>query len=73
MNRILSKNQNIENSTNKRHRKEKRFKSFDEDIKHWYDYDYIIVNKNLDICFKQIESIISLSKSNLVISSRTIQ
>lgn len=27
MNRILSKNQNIENSTNKRHRKEKRFKS----------------------------------------------
>ena len=44
----------------------KRFKSFDEDIKHWYDYDYIIVNKNLDICFKQIESIISLSKSNLL-------
>ena len=27
MNRILSKNQNVENSTNKRHRKEKRFKS----------------------------------------------
>ena len=26
MNRILSKNQNVENSTTKRHRKEKRFK-----------------------------------------------
>ena len=66
-NRLIKRNQNTNDEI------EKRFKSFDEDIKHWYDYDYIIVNKNLDICFKQIESIISLSKSNLVISSRTIQ
>ena len=41
----------------------KRFDSFDEDIKHWNDYDYIIINKNLDVCFKQIENII-LSKKN---------
>ena len=34
---------------------EKRFKSFEEDIKHWNDYDYVIINKNLDTCFKQIE------------------
>ena len=27
---------------------EKRFKSFDEDIKHWNDYDYILINKNLE-------------------------
>ena len=25
-----------------------RFRSFDEDIKHWNDYDYIIINKNLE-------------------------
>ena len=30
-----------------------RLKSFDIDIKHWKDYDYIIINKNLEICFKQ--------------------
>ena len=41
---------------------EKRFKSFDEDVKHWKDYDYIIINKNLDICFKQIENIIQIHK-----------
>ena len=37
---------------------EKRFNSFDEDVKHWKDYDYILINKNLDVCFKQIEKII---------------
>ena len=40
-----------------------RFKSFDDDIKHWNDYDYIVVNKNLDICFKQIEEIIKINKN----------
>ena len=37
---------------------DKRFKAFDEDIKHWKDYDYIIINENLEVCFKQIENII---------------
>ena len=37
---------------------EKRFKSYDEDIKHWTDYDYIVINKDLENCFKQIEKII---------------
>ena len=43
-----------------------RFKSFDEDVKHWKDYDYIVINKNLDICFKQIENIISTQKNNFL-------
>ena len=42
---------------------EKRSASFDEDIKHWNEYDYIIINKNLEICFKQIEKIITNNKS----------
>ena len=41
-----------------------RFKSFNEDIKHWNDYDYIVINKNLDICFKQIEEIIKNNKKD---------
>ena len=45
----------------------KRFNSFDEDIKHWSDYDYILINKNLEICFKQIENIINNHKKKLSI------
>ena len=44
---------------------ERRFNSFDEDIKYWSDYDYILINKNLDVCFKQIENIILMNKSKI--------
>ena len=27
-------------------------------MKHWKDYDYIIINNNLNNCFNQIEKII---------------
>ena len=52
---------------------EKRFKSFDEDIIHWSDYDYVIINKSLDNCFKQIENIIKSHKSKKVNLSHIIQ
>jgi guanylate kinase len=42
---------------------EKRFKAFDEDVLHWKDYDYVVINENLDNCYKQIEKIISVHKS----------
>ena len=51
----------------------KRFKSFDDDVKHWNDYDYIIINKNLDTCFKQIESIIKINKENFITDFHKIQ
>ena len=50
--RLLKRDQNTKEEV------EKRFKAFDEDVKHWKDYDYVIINKNLEICFKQIEKII---------------
>ena len=37
---------------------EKRFKAFEEDVQHWEDYDYVLINENLDNCYKQIEKII---------------
>ena len=52
---------------------EKRFKSFDEDIKHWNDYDYVIINKNLDVCFRQLENIIKITKKNYFNLSQIIQ
>ena len=45
---------------------DKRFKAFDEDIKHWKDYDYIIINENLEVCFKHIENIILNEKKNSI-------
>ena len=57
--RLIKRNQNTEAEI------EKRFKSFDDDIKHWHDYDFIIINKNLEVCFKQIENIILTHKQKI--------
>ena len=67
------KNRLIERNQNSNEEVEKRFNAFDEDIKHWNDYDYVIINKQLDVCFKQIENIINLHKQKISISSQTIQ
>ena len=55
-NRLIKRDQNSDEEI------KKRFSAFDEDIKHWNDYDFIIINKILDACFKQIEKIIENSK-----------
>ena len=64
--RLIKRNQNTQEEV------QKRFDSFDEDIKHWNDYDYIIINKNLDVCFKQIENIIKSNKQKIFIPAQTI-
>ena len=55
--RLIKRNQNTDEEV------KKRFDSFDEDIKHWHDYDYIIINQNLENCFRQIENIIEVNKT----------
>ena len=50
--RLIGRNQNSDEEIRQ------RFDSFLEDVKHWFDYDYILINDNLDQCFKQIEKII---------------
>ena len=57
--RLIKRNQNSDKEL------QLRVKSFDDDIKHWNDYDYIVINKNLDICFKQIEEIIKINKNKV--------
>ncbi len=66
-NRLIKRNQNSSEEI------ALRFKSFDNDIKHWSDYDFIIINKNLENCFKQIESIILENKNNKSFNSRIAQ
>ena len=46
---------------------DKRLESYDEDIMHWSDYNYVIINDNLENCFKQIEEIILFNKKTKVI------
>ena len=58
--RLISRNQNSEYEI------DKRINSFEEDIKHWNDYDYIIINRNLDVCFNQIKRIILKHKQNIL-------
>ena len=52
---------------------ERRFKAFDEDIKHWNDYDYVIINQNLENCYRQIESIILTHKEKKINLAQTTQ
>ena len=51
---------------------ERRFKAFDNDITHWVDYDYVIINDNLENCYKQIEKIILKSKKTQYLSYNSV-
>ena len=55
--RLIKRNQNTKTDI------DKRFNAFDEDSKNWKDYDYVLINKNLEICLKQIEDIINSQKN----------
>ena len=61
--RLLKRNQDSKQEV------EKRLKSFEEDTKHWNDYDYIVVNKNLENCFRHIVDIIKSQKKNNYLDS----
>ena len=40
---------------------EERMKQFDKDVLHWKDYDYVVINDDLEKCYNQIISIINSS------------
>ena len=42
-----------------------RMKQFDKDVLHWRNYDYVVINKNLNNCYKKILNIINSKKNNL--------
>ncbi len=37
---------------------EERMKQFDKDVLHWKDYNYVIINNELEVCYKQISNYI---------------
>jgi len=45
---------------------EKRMKKFNEELSHWDEYNYIVVNDDLEVCYNKILSIMNLEKQGFV-------
>ena len=43
---------------------EERMKQFERDVLHWINYDYVVVNDNLEKCFSKIKNLIDAEKTN---------
>ena len=43
---------------------DERMKQFERDVLHWINYDYVVVNDNLDACFARIKNLIDAELSN---------
>ena len=43
---------------------EERMKQFERDVLHWINYDYVVVNDNLNHCFKKIQNLINAEIKN---------
>ena len=42
---------------------EERMKQFERDVLHWINYDYVVINDNLEKCFSKIKSLIEAEKT----------
>ena len=42
-----------------------RMSQFKSDIQHWNDYDYVVINENLDSCYKEINDKIIAEKKGI--------
>ena len=43
---------------------EERMKQFDRDVLHWINYDYVVINDNLEDCFFKIQKLIDSEINN---------
>ena len=43
---------------------EKRMKEFSRDVLHWINYDYVIINDDLENCYKKIDNLIDAEINN---------
>ena len=43
---------------------EERMKQFDRDVLHWINYDYVVINDNLEECFVRIQNLIDAEINN---------
>ena len=61
-NRLINRNQDNNQTV------EKRLNQYENDILHWSDYDYVLINQDLESCFNQIEKIIENHKKEKMAS-----
>ena len=43
---------------------EERMKEFSRDVLHWINYDYVIINDNLEVCYSKINNLIEAEVNN---------
>ena len=43
---------------------EERMKQFSHDVLHWINYDYVVVNENLEDCYSKINNLIQAEINN---------
>ncbi len=43
---------------------EERMEQFERDVLHWINYDYVVINDNLDDCYKSIQNLINAEINN---------
>ena len=43
---------------------EERMKQFSRDVLHWINYDYVVINDNLDDCYSKIDNLIEAEINN---------
>ena len=43
---------------------EERMKQFERDVLHWINYDYVVINNDLENCFSKIRNLIEAEKTN---------
>ena len=58
-NRLLKRHQGQEELI------QQRMKKFNEEVSHWKDYNYIVINDDLEICYKKILDIIESEKEGI--------
>ena len=57
-NRLLNRDQNDKKTA------EERMKQFKEDVLHWKNYDFVVINDELENCYSKINNYINLKKEN---------
>ena len=58
LNRLMTR------ETNNKEVVEERMRQFKQDILHWTEYDFVVINDDLDNCYSQIINFINLKRQN---------
>jgi len=43
---------------------EERMKQFERDVLHWINYNYVVINDDLNSCYKKIQNLITAELNN---------